>query len=311
MSHFARQIVSTLALPSLRSSTIALALGTTLAACDSDSPSSTSDAVEAGDGGGNGGGSSGTSGSNSTNGGGGSSSTSVGDAGPSSAGGSTADGGDTSQGPDAEAPTGADETCWFEDLGDWVVCEDARFPFIESVESTSTQDCAEVCLADPQCTAIYDYYWRGWDDFGCSLHLSTCDDPEFGESAEADGAKTFRKVCGASPPPDAIIEFEATGGIVVDADSGCVFRSPVPPEVCDTHGDPDLEIVGGNSLSECLELCQQREDCTAVKDKPEGDYDGMECLLHIAGCDELVPDQPETSEDLTFYYVKECDEASN
>lgn len=201
---------------------------------------------------------------------------------------------------DADADTGA--ACWYEYLGDWINCEDAGWPNFSDIQATSLQDCADACLLDHQCTAILDYSWLGLDDLTCFLHLATCDDPGPNVSAEEDGAKHYRKVCGDTPPKDAIVKFADVKGTVVDPESGCVFKVVAWPLTCEPDGEPEPELVGAATLDECLALCQERPDCSAVKNWIDGEHDGFECQLHLRPCDE-----PIEADTQTVFYKKFCE----
>jgi hypothetical protein len=200
-----------------------------------------------------------------------------------------------------EPPTGSQ--CWYEYLGDWIRCEDTGWPNSVDIGAETLQECANACLLDEACVSVTDYFWLGLEGLGCSLVIGECEMPATTVWAEEDGGKEYVKVCGDDPPDDAITYFEHQDGVVVDPDSGCVFKAVGYPLVCEGHAETPEEIVGADTLDECFQLCQQRDDCRAVKDWWEGTRDGFECQLHWSTCDAPEP----WSGDPVYYYRKTCE----
>lgn len=197
--------------------------------------------------------------------------------------------------PMGEPPTG--EQCWFEFLGDWVRCEETANG-AESASFETLGECASDCLSDPSCSSFYDYNWIV-EDLPCITHDGPCT-PSTDVWYEEDGAREYRKVCGDEPPPDAIFEFPDEGGVRSGTDANCRFDYLGAYSACE-NANAGGEVAG-ESLSECLALCEENPDCTAVAEwwsnGPEG------CALHLSSCDE-----PENQSDYGLrHFRKVCDE---
>ena len=92
------------------------------------------------------------------------------------------------------APPPASNAC-FEYLGDWITCENAGWPNVEQTSAQDLQSCMDLCQQRPDCTAVTEYFWMDRADLGCSLYLSTCDEPAGGPWQEEDGGRQYRKRC--------------------------------------------------------------------------------------------------------------------
>jgi hypothetical protein len=207
-----------------------------------------------------------------------------------------------------DAADSGNDRCWFEYLGEGNVCENAGMHESFEMNASTAQDCAVACLDDPTCNAITDYTWMGLGKAHepCSLHIYTCDSPaNDGYSFVFSGMKQYRKVCGSNPPPDAITEFPAVDGTVVDPDSGCVFKV-LNERQCEADADGgSMQVTGAATLADCMEQCNGAADCTAVAQWPFGSPEGLACTLHFGSC---TGDALPTSE--AQYFKKYCDSAS-
>jgi hypothetical protein len=213
--------------------------------------------------------------------------------------------------PDAEKPASSDAgegasdegQCWFEYLGDWVRCEEWGFPNAIEVPAESPAECAQSCREDEECSAYSEYFWQGLpalEGFSdCFHHVGSCENPEFAVDAKFDGAREYRKVCGGEQPPDGAAIPSENRGTVVDPDSGCVFRALDAFLGCDEQTSAE-DAVGAETLSECLELCQQRDECTAVKNWWEAPASYAECLLILGPCELFEADGE------ALYFEKDC-----
>jgi len=107
------------------------------------------------------------------------------------------------------------EACRFDYLGDWIRCEEGASA---ASVTTSFQDCQTACLADPNCTAITDYFWIG-EVSGCYLNTSTCTAPS--SLPWEDDGKVYRKLCTTVPvAEDTPAAGDAGGAIEQGADAG-------------------------------------------------------------------------------------------
>jgi hypothetical protein len=82
--------------------------------------------------------------------------------------------------------------CSFDYVGDLRRCEnpDAHEPV---PGATSRDDCEAACMANPDCTAITDYFWLN-DVGGCYLFSGACEGT--GDLPPGDEGVTYRKACG-------------------------------------------------------------------------------------------------------------------
>jgi hypothetical protein len=99
---------------------------------------------------------------------------------------------DSTEPVDVVVPPG---DCRFEYLGEWVRCENAGWPNVLETDAPDLLSCMQLCLERDDCTAVTDHRWLGLEGLGCSLYLSTCDEPAFAVWGEESGGHEFRRVC--------------------------------------------------------------------------------------------------------------------
>jgi hypothetical protein len=191
--------------------------------------------------------------------------------------------------PDAatqDAGSPAQETCWFEFLGDWVRCEESwsgagGLP----PDGELLAECADQCLDDPTCTTVYDYTYLGVG-LPCHVYSGECTAGP-GVGHEEDAAREYKKVCGSEPPADAIFSFPDASGVRTSPESQCRFEYLGSYDQCEGEADwADAEVTG-ETFSECLSLCEANPDCSAIVDWWLDGPSGFECILHLASCSEL------------------------
>lgn len=201
----------------------------------------------------------------------------------------TASSSDERDGAASEADAANGEVCWLEYLGDWVRCEFLDQPTYLEMPGATSDECARACLADPECVAVNDYSWLGIEGLGCGLNLGTCDDATLDTGASFDGSLDYRKMCGPKAPEGALVHLPTENGVRVSEESECVFKAMEAG--CEDANASDAGAVAGATLAECFELCDEREDCSAVAFfVPTSADDPLDplCTLHLSTCDSEV-----------------------
>lgn len=85
------------------------------------------------------------------------------------------------------------DDCQYDYLGDWIRCESSGSNSSMVVEEAQNiDDCFAACTADPQCTAVTDYFWLA-EVKGCYLFTGECNAAE--PLPYGDPGLTFANLC--------------------------------------------------------------------------------------------------------------------
>jgi hypothetical protein len=113
------------------------------------------------------------------------------------------------------------------------------------VGATSLADCEDVCLDDPDCSAVSDYLEAEHAD-RCYLVRGPCESPRRTDYSEEDAGKFYRKLCSSS--------------------SDCRFDYLGHWQRCETEPGPSDVVTGATSLGDCEDACRADSTCRGVVD---------------------------------------------